>query len=849
MVTNEHPQSALTPIHPILPRAQEAPIHLPRPLTPFIGRERERAAILSRIGAPGVRLLNLFGPGGVGKTRLAIAVAYDLVAEYPDGVVFVPLVAITDPLHVPPAIAQAMGLRETGRTVAQELQSFIGQRRMLIVLDNFEQVIPAANVLVQLLESCPGLSILTTSRTYLGVFGENVFHVQPMRLPERSASLRFEDTAACDAVAFFVERLRATEPEFALTAENLGVITGICHQLEGIPLGLELAAARINILSPPAVLDRLRHQLDFLTGGATDQPPHQQTMRDTIAWSYALLTPREQEVLRHISVFSGGFTVESASAVVASASSGILEDLSSLASKSLLRKMDDVVGESRLGMLAVIREFGLEKLTRSGEWTPVHQSHAVWFLELAEEASLQGKGEATGRWLDRLDADRANFRLAIDWFAKRNDLDRFTRLAAALQNFWITRGYYSEGLGWFQWAIAAISDEEPGKISVDTHLLALRGAAWLALRWGNGALAATYSAPALELSRIFGDHRQLARSLELGAAVARRTADDQLALELLQEALTCSRAVNDLDGIAQALHQIATVTMNLGRLREACDMFPAVIAAYEATGDVHGGAIAHDSMSISLYSQGDFLQADAAAQRAVAVLREVGDKRALAVALGHVGKCALQLGDLERAWEKHLECLPLRQGIGDVRGLAVWLEGIATLLAKCRRSLDATVILGATSVARSAANAPYYGNELIDYERTVALIRSQIDEDAFASALRTGHGKSIPNVIASMLTMVPAALVAEASVSAAPEFPVSWKLTAREADVLRLLASRLSDREIADALYISRYTVARHVTAILRKLDVRSRHDAARLVHDRGDDSSPTATPATAPNL
>ena len=840
MATNEHPHNAPTPI---LPRVRETPVHLPRPLTPFIGRERERSTILSRMRTPNVRLLNLTGPGGVGKTRLAIAVARDLVAEYPEGVFFVPLVAIVDPLHVPAAIAQAMGLRETARTVPQELQSFIGQRRMLVVLDNFEQVIPAAKVLVQLLESCPELSILTTSRTRLGVFGESVFHVQSMSLPDRSASPRVEEAAGCDAVAFFVERLHATEPEFALSAENVNVITEICHQLEGIPLGLELAAARINILSPLAVLDRLRHQLDFLTGGATDQPPHQRTMRNTITWSYELLTTREQEVFRRLSVFSGGFTVESASVVAATASSEILDDLSSLAGKSLLRKMGDAAGESRLGMLAVIREFGLEQLTAAGEWTRVHECHAAWFLSLVEEASLHTKGSGVPQWLDWIDAERANLRLAIEWFAECNDIDRFIRLAVALQKFWITRGYYSEGLGWFQRAISAISNNDAGAIPVETHLAALRGAAWIALRWGNGALAASYSAPALELARNLGGHRQLARSLELGAAVARRTANDRLALDLLHEALTCSRADHDLDGIAEALHQIALVTMNLGRLQEACEMFPEVIGAYEAKGDSHGGAIARDSMGIAFYSRGDFLQADIAAQQAVAVLRDVGDKRALAVALGHVGKCALQLGDLERAWEIHLECLPLRQEIGDIRGLAVWLEGIATLLAKCRRPIDATMILGATSAARSAANAPYYGNELIDYERTVALIRSQIDENAFASALRTGHGRSIPDVIACMLTLVPAALVAETPVSSMPEFPVSWKLTAREADVLRLLASRLSDREIADALYISRYTVARHVAAILRKLDVRSRHDAARLARDRGDDSTPTAAP------
>jgi len=532
-----------------------------------------------------------------------------------------------------------------------------------------------------------------------------------------------------------------------------------------------------------------------------------------------------------LAVFSGGFTVDAASAVAAESSIDVLEELSSLVDKSLVRKMGDVVQEARLTMLAVIREYGVEQLMLAGEHVVVGERHASFYLAFVEEADRHLTGPGASSWLDRLDAERANLRIACAWFAESGDGGRFICLVSSLLKFWITRGHFSEGRQWFARAIelASAADADPR-----WRLEALRGEAWIALRQGDGTSASRDSAATLALARELGDRRQLARALELASAVARCVADDTLALEFLREALACSQAEQDLAGIAQALHQIATVTMNLGRLEDARGLFPAVIAAYEATGDAHGGAIALDSESIVLYCLGDFVAADESAGMAVRVLRGVGDKRALAVALGHVAKCAQERGDLERAWLAHEECLPMRRDIGDLRGLAVWLEGVATLLAKCDQPEAAAMVLGATGAARDQAGAPYYGNELIDHQRTVALIRARVHEDRYESAVRTGRAKMIDAVIDHVVRIVPDVLATTTAATVPPEaeassFPAAWGLTPREADVLRLIAARHSDREIADALFISRYTVARHVAALLRKLGVHSRHEAARL--------------------
>ncbi|MGB3306037.1 MAG: tetratricopeptide repeat protein [Thermomicrobiales bacterium] len=804
-------------------------MRLPRPLTPFIGRVDERAAVRMRLESPDVRLVSLTGPGGVGKTRLAIAAASDLANVFPDGVVFVPLVAVTDPDQVPVSVAHALAIRETGRSVEQDLVQHIGESRLLLVLDNLEQVVAAAPFIARLLESCPGLTVLGTSRVRLRITGEHEMTVRAMQLPQNGETLTPAEVAAFDGVALFLERTRAIAPAFSFTDRTAGTVVDICHRLEGLPLGIELAAAQMRVLSPEMLLARLEHQLHILTGEMVDKPPHQRTLRDTVAWSYGLLTASEQFLFRQLAVFAGGFTIGAASAVAVHPEPGILEDLISLIDKSLIIRLMDVAGESRFSMLAVIREYAAGWLADTDELHAARERHAAHYLAFVEEADRHLTGPDVQSWLERLQAERANIRNAGEWFAEIDDRERFIRLVCAQQRFWITRGLYSEGRQWFARAIekASAGDVDPRRRSD-----ALRGVAWIALRQGDGDAARTQSAACLTLARELGDRRQLARALELASAVARRSAQDETALAYLHEALACSRAEDDLDGIAQALHQIATVTMNLGRLEASREMFPEVIAAYEAVGDWHGGAIARDSMSIVHYSLGEFAASAVAAQEAVRILREVGDKRATAVALGHVGKSMQELGEFARAWEAHRECLPLRQDIGDVRGLAVWLEGVATLLAKCNRCELAARVLGATGVARERANAPYYGNELLDHERTVALIRTQLGAGRYSRELQAGATRTVGEMIDVVLSAVPDAIAQSTPFHSASSFADGWGLTAREKDVLALIARRQSDREIAEALFISRHTVARHVSSILGKLGVRSRREAARLVEE-----------------
>lgn len=804
----------------------------PRPLTPFIGRVDERVTVRARLESPDVRLVSLTGPGGVGKTRLAIAVASDLANVFPDGVVFVPLVAVTDPDHVPVAVAHALAIRETGQAVEQDLVQHIGGRRLLLVLDNLEQVVAAAPFVARLLESCPRLTILGTSRVRLRITGEHEILVRSMQLPQVGETRTPAEAAAFDGIALFLERARAIAPAFTFTDRTAGTVVEICHRLEGLPLGIELAAAQMRVLSPEMLLARLEHQLDILTGEMVDKPLHQRTMRDTIAWSYGLLSNSEQYLFRQLAVFAGGFTIGAASTVAVRPEPGILEDLLLLIDKSLIVRLMDVAGESRFSMLAVIREYAAGWLADTGELLAARERHASHYLAIVEEADRHLTGPDVQSWLERLQVERANIRDACEWFAEIDDRERFIRLVCAQQRFWITRGLYSEGRQWF---VRAIETAGAGGVDPRRRSDVLRGAAWIALRQGDGDGARKLSAASLTLARELGDRRQLARALELASAVARRSAQDELALAYLHEALACSRAEGDLDGIAQALHQIATVTMNLGRLEASREMFPEVIAAYEAVGDRHGGAIARDSMSIVHYSLGDVAASAVAAQEAVRILREVGDKRATAVALGHVGKSAQELGEFERAWDAHRECLPLRQEIGDVRGLAVWLEGIATLLAKCGRGDLAARVLGTTGAARERANAPYYGNELIDHERTIALIRTQLDAGRHSRELQVGATRTVGEMIDVVLSAVPDAIAQSTRFENAPSIADCWGLTAREKDVLALIARRQSDREIADALFISRHTVARHVSSILGKLGVRSRRDAARLVEEAAD--------------
>jgi predicted ATPase len=575
------------------------PTNLPAPLTPFIGRAAALAALTALLRTAEARLLVLTGPGGVGKTRLALQVAHQLRPTFPDGVFFVRLAAVSDADLVLPTVAAVLGVRETGGDRLDDtLAAALSDKRLLLVLDNFEQVVGAGAAVARLLTGAPDVRILVTSRTVLRVYGEREFPVPPLDLPPTDpAEPTPAQVAAGEAVQLFVARVRDRHPDFVLTPENAATVAAFCRRLEGLPLALELAAARTRLFALPALLARLDRRLVVLAGGPADLPARQQTLRNTLAWSYDLLDAAAQVLFARLAVFAGGGTLDAIEVVTGWDPDPLLAGLESLIAQSLLRRHEAPDGEVRFSMLATIREYALEQLAAGSDEVGTRQAHAEFFLALAEQAEPQLRGPQQVAWLRRLDQEQDNLRAALTYLTEQTPQpDLAGRLANALWRWWPARGQISEGRRWFAAVLTGVDPTPPAAIR-PWQLAAFASAGALAGMQCDYAQAQQLTETALAIARRLDNAPGIGRALNNLGIIARRQGRYAQATAYLAEALQRATAQQDEQGIASTSGNLAFVRHLRGEYVEAATLLEEVVTRQRTIDDSRGLAISLENLA------------------------------------------------------------------------------------------------------------------------------------------------------------------------------------------------------------------------------------------------------------
>jgi predicted ATPase/DNA-binding CsgD family transcriptional regulator len=780
MARNVSPESSregLPSIFPVPFERQAETSAMPAPRTSFVGREQEVGLVQALLRRSDVRLVTLTGPGGVGKTRTAIRA----VSSAPHSAQFVDLADVQQPALVLPTIATALGIRPDGRPVLDNLRAALRDDDYLLVLDNFEQVLPAASTLGDLLDACPNVKMLVTSRVVLGIPGEHVVDIRPFPLPPFQSPGSETQAVDFDACRLFVDRARALEPDFALTSANAQTIVSICQRLDGLALAIELAAAWAPVLSPGALLAQLENRLALPGGGSLAVPQRQRSLRDTIAWSYGLLGAPSRALFRRIAVFHGGCSLDAVKEICGDDSLDVLQELRALVANSLVRRTDDPAGDSRYTLLETVREYGVERLQESGEARSIRQRHAAYFLALAEQAEAKQNTIEREAWLDRLEVEQGNLHTALEWAVEQGDAEIALGLCASMLPFWQFRFHATVGREWVRRALALGKD-----VSAPVMRKALFCAGTLAYMEGERAEAEARFADEL-LRYQEADDPEMTGRVEL--ALGRLAWDD-----------------DDLD--------------------TARRWFDSAKLRFEGRGDEVGLAHSLHYEGLVAFKDGDYPQAEACLRDAWTMWQALGFSWELAQCIpGHLADVARAEGNLTEATILYQECLRFnwdRQYLEDVS----WsLAGLALVAAADGQVEQAVRLMALADRFEELLGATLTPHIRRLHDLAVGMLMEQVGSEHFAQIQASVRSADLAAEIGAAL-----ALTRRESSGEAPA-ATSLGLTQREREVLRMMASGKSNQEIADALFVSLGTIKVHVTHILAKLDVKSRSAATDYAH------------------